>query len=347
MGFRPHNSVVLLALATEPDGMSGPLIRAHADQGVPHGLIDTVLEFIDVFNVTNLAIAWYGTDMAAMLADTTSMDLLDTAGLAAQSFLDCRYGPNGYVCVGITDYTHWAGLMDVRDVDGQSVEELVARGLVGSFAELNESPGVMELVFQGSAPLDTEPKDEPARLPWSSRQCAVESARDERERTRLRRKCANVWQEVLDLLRQGIEPEQCVPSDEAIGLLNAGLDSVLLRDRVIVCAVNNAVTNVTRIPRAQLAKRLCDANEYSATYLPQIVDLLEYIARYSDDDDPAAFAVAGYLSWWQNDHERAYKNAMHAAQSDSEYSLAKLVLRALFVDLQPPVNYCQQQSEQA
>lgn len=340
IGFRPMNAIMLWALTSGPDHSSGPIIRIEVEDDLPHDLIDVVINFVDTFDVEDLVIAWYGSDLEAMINNHTAVEILDTAGVAAQHFIDKTLPPpdDGYVTVSLTDYTHWAGCLSLRDVPYAGFDELVAEGVVQSFDELNESPALTELVFHGSAPFDSEPKSEQSREPWSVRSGAVIAARAERLRTSQRRKCGNAWHRALEDIRAGLAPEEAAPTDEIIGLLNAGLDSILLRDRVILAAVNSNITEILKVKKHEIARLLGEATTTTSEHLTAIIELVEYIAAFSDDDDPAAFAVAAYLRWWAGDLETACNNAVAASASNPHYSLAKLVLHALFVDLPAPIS---------
>lgn len=333
------DAVFMIAIQTMSDEGAGPVVRVDVSESLPHELIDTVLEFVDFYGVVDLAIAWYGQDLEAMIHDRDSIDILDAAGLAAQRQMDHRLAgvAEGTVAIGLTDYEYWASCSEIRDANAVPFAELQAGDLVRPFSELNESPGVMELVFHGSAPLETQPPGVAPRLPWREREAAVAAARDERVRTRVRRKAANVWQHTLEKMRSGLPPDESAPEPYVIGMLNAGLDSILNRDRVILTAVNSSVTDILKVPKRELGKLLGEATEHSANHAWAVIELLEYIASYSDDDDPAAFAVAAYLRWWMRDLPGARMDALFAYASDPQYSLTQLVIRALAVELEPPV----------
>lgn len=340
IGFRPMDSIVIMSLRRGFPHQSGPIVRLELEGQIPPGFIDVVLDFIDTFDVRDLALAWYGSDLETMIGDQESIDILDTAGLAAQRYLDDNVPPDddGYVTVSLTDYTHWVDCLDIREATWIPFADLVSKKIVRPFDELNESPGVTELVFHGSAPLEDEPEYIDPRAEWSDREAAVLAARKERIRTSQRRKCGNVWREALRLIQEGKPCEQAAPTPEIIGLLNAGLDSILHRDRVILAAVNSNVTDVLKVKKHQISALLGNATADTDHNLTSVTHLVEYVARYSDDCDPAAFAVAAYLRWWANDIEGAGKNAAVASLSDPNYSLAQLVHHALSVRLPSPID---------
>ena len=332
------NAIVVMGLRAGKDRTGGPIVRIGVEDDLPHELIDIVVDFISTFDVLDLVIAWYGPDLETMINNRPAIELLDTAGLAAQRFLDAnvRSSEDGFVTVLLTDYIDWARCLDVREAERVPYEELAASHVVRPFDELNEAPGVTELVFHGSAPLAIEPEPVSPRVPWSQREVAVMAARAERVRTSQRRKCGNVWQKTLERVRSGSTLQESAPTQAVIGLLNAGLDSILLRDRVILNAVNSNVTEILKVKKHEIGRLLGEATVETGENIGAVIDVLEYIAVFSDDDDPAAFAVAAYLRWWVGDCDGASGNAIVASESDPHYSLAKLVLHALFVDLPPP-----------
>ncbi len=329
-GFKPKDSVVLVAFKSGGGGPGGPVARIDAER-IPAGLIDVALEFIDTFTVEELYIGWYGSDLEDMLNDTESVDLLDTVGLACQQCIDVRTSGSGFVNIGLTDYANWVTCEDAR---GASFAQLKDAGGVEPFAALETSPIIAQAVFAGVNPVDEFPRPEKPRLPWEQRRQAVEAARA--WRAAKRKRGVRLWQAALDARIAGADCASAVGSEEKAGHMNAALDDILLRDRLILFGVDESTVKLAGISARKLARELGAVQEPSQARITMMIELLEFLGARSDDDDPAAFSVAAYLAWWQGDRERALGNASMAINSDRHYPLAKLVLHALFVHLPSP-----------
>ncbi|QOR48521.1 DUF4192 family protein [Trueperella pecoris] len=333
LGYKPRQSVVLIAMRGAGGLPGGPSARIDATI-VPTGLFDVVLDFIETFDVEDLYIAWYGDDLEQMLSDADSIDILDMAGLAAQQCIDARNGGQGFVSVGLTDFTQWISGIDARQSRVDTFEELCEAGYIGSFEELNSSPAVAEAVYAGSAPVEDGPTFPRSRAPWSERQEAVAAAR--KWRSRKGRRGVGLWQAAIDALQEGTDPYEAAGNAENMGKLNAALDQILLRDRLILFGVDESMVRLTSVSASQLVRRLAQAHVAPPDRVTALISLLEHVGDYSDDDDAAAYAVAAYLAWWADDRERAISNAQMAINSNRHYPLAKLVLHALFVNLPSP-----------
>ncbi|WIM08684.1 DUF4192 family protein [Trueperella bernardiae] len=331
-GFKPKESVVLVALTGIHGRVGGPVARVDAPR-VHAGIIDVALEFVDTFCVKDLYIGWYGSDLHTMLDDRDSVDILDTVGLACQQLINMRTGGDGCVTVGMTDYDSWAACLDARH---GTWEDLCAEDLVMPFAELEAAPAVAQAVFDGNAPAGREPPQKRMRLEWPERRDAVAAARAWKGG---KRRGVKLWQGVLDALDAGADPASAIGSEETAGQLIAAMHDILLRDQLILFGVDKGTVKMGGISAQQLMKKLSAVREPAPERIGIMIDLFEYLAERSDDAEPAPAAMAGYLSWWQGDTDRALMNAVLAIGSDYTYPLAKLVMHALHVNLPSPKDY--------
>ena len=137
------------------------------------------------------------------------------------------------------------------------------------------------------------------------------------------------------------------PIAEPVGLLNdasvvgsalGSLSQLWMRDRVILFAVHPEQDAVTNISESALLKRMAEASEMMPDFkkVQAVIDVLEFLSRYTDDDDPMPFATIAYLDWWRGQGSRAGVYAQLALERDPTCSLAQLVSEGLSVRLPPP-----------
>lgn len=341
MGFKPRNSLILLALDSErTDGMSGPLARVDIEDNViPERVALDILDFVTDYSVTTLAIAWFGDDLASMVA-SRGASTLHEAALIAQEFIDDRYRREdfGFVTCLLTDYASW---IDARYLEGDSsLGELKLMNAVARYDSIENSALATQLVFAGSAPLDIEPDYVWQRV--GSRQRRVALASYKRNLSKVRG--AQLW---TNTLRAAVEettpllPMNAIErlgGKDRIGRLNAGLSDVFVRDRVLLWAINPEVDSLVGVT-PQSSEELLSA---AADHLPDekridaAVAVLGACGSYSSDEDASAYAVIAYLYWWKGEAHKAMENVEYALASNPNYGLAQLIKHAVSVHLPPP-----------
>ncbi|MFP7696058.1 DUF4192 family protein [Trueperella sp. LYQ143] len=344
LGYYPRNAVVLCALdPTARDNAYYPIMKIGVCARVPAVIIDATLEFIDEFSPANLYLGWFGNSLADMVADRDSLDVLDTAALAAQRMFDAheRYPQSGYVNAALTDYSDWIAVRDACAQGTNGLTDLRASGVVASYRQLASSSAVVQCVFQGRAPQEDEPIAALPRREYDVRAPAVATWQETMRHLlhggdnagACRSLLWNMWKSALH--RYVAMPGGDLGSldTQAIGYLNAGLSEPEIRDYVILYAISDSHEHMNHGDMASQFDAVFDRRKHPSRHLAPAIELLDYVATWSADIDPAAYAVSGYLCWWIGQRRKAADCVRLACASDGSYRLARLVEQALQADI--------------
>lgn len=348
LGFRPRNEIVIVTLAMESQRGTGPIVRCDlADLAEYADLSYVAMQLVLDYKITGLAIDWYGADLAQMCDGSDIAYHIDAAARQVQAYLAQRHQLNGrgYVCAGGTDYRQAVNFAEFTELVEPSFAAAQEAGIVVPYQKLVERPMNAELVFSGSAPLDCEPAELELRVPAAIRAAAVTSYRQCIAGTEFRPKV--LWKNILAKLAAGAEGTELGLASDSIklGRLNAALKDISLRDSILVFAINPQmpVSEICHPDIAAAQLKVASQLPVNKQRITKVIDVLEVLAAYSADEDPSAYAALAYLWWWAGKSDLAEKYAAQALKSDPQYSLARLVERAVTAQLPPP--WSQQEKE--
>lgn len=341
LGFKPRNKIVLVTLSMEGVSGTGPIVQCDlAEFAAYSDLSYVVMQLVLEYKITGIAIDWYGDDLTQMCDDMDVIYHIDAAARQVQTYMSERYRitGRGYVCAGATDYRNAVNFADFIGLTERSFLAAQSAGIVVPYRELTESPMNTELVYSGSAPLDYDPMVSEMRAPMGVRADAVTAYRQCINGKGFRPKA--LWKNAVLKLAAGAEvSDLALASDVSkIGRLNAALADIKLRDSLLIYAINPQIKPAEIFDEITIPTQLEEAsyNPVSQRRITEISELLKLLAAYSADEDPSAYAALAYLCWWTGKNELAAKCATQAIKSDPQYSLARLVDRAVTVQLPSP-----------
>lgn len=115
-------------------------------------------------------------------------------------------------------------------------------------------------------------------------------------------------------------------------------EQIEIRDAILLFAINPESSEIVLENVSRASSCLEKASQIKPDFarITQIIKQLAAVAIYSVDTNVALYAAIAYLYWWCDQPAAALENARYALSFCAEYSLAKLIQRAVTLEVAPP-----------
>lgn len=301
-------------------------------------LRDLIQERCSDADVSLISIDWYGEDLPAV---TANQELIQEIKDLAASLHDAF--PNTIIVSHLSDYRDVICAERI-DASTESYGVLERESFIGKYLSQQVLPLAAESKLVVPRIRHEEIKQSMAQaisayLETQQRHNNHEIYRQDETEVDKFSAAAQIcaWTKALHV--QSVEGFQFTPQAAAsLAQLLVSCEKIEIRDAILIYAVNSEISEITPELIRDASRYLANAAQSApdCARIAKVIQRLSAIARYSIDSNVALYAAIAYLHWWADQPAPALENARYALQFKPDYSLAKLIHRAVRMQVPPP-----------